>query len=56
LEIRELVGLAKSWVEKRSWEKIEKLLPKEYEWEYQETKRRKKKGRAVERNFGNFWN
>jgi hypothetical protein len=47
----EIVGLAKSWVEERSWEKIEKMLPKEYEWECQGTKRRKKKGRAAERKF-----
>jgi hypothetical protein len=33
-------------------EKIEKLLPKEYKWKCQGTKREKKKGRAPERNFG----
>jgi hypothetical protein len=34
--------------------KIEKWLPKEYKWECQGAKRRKKKGKAAERNFGNF--
>jgi hypothetical protein len=45
-----------TWVEERSWGKIEKLLPKEYKWECQRAKRGKKKRRATERKFGNFWN
>jgi hypothetical protein len=43
-------------IEEGNWEKIEKMLPKEYKWECQGVKRGKKKGRAAERNFGNFWN
>jgi hypothetical protein len=41
------VGLVETWVEERSWRKIEKLLPKEYKWECQWGKRGKKNGRAA---------
>jgi hypothetical protein len=56
-----VVGLVETahvetWVKELSWGKIEKLLPKEYKWECQRTKRGKKKRRAAERKFGNFWN
>jgi hypothetical protein len=51
----EIVRLVETWVEEQSWEKIEKLLPKECKWECQE-QNAKKKGRAAEWNFGNFWN
>jgi hypothetical protein len=43
----QIVGLVETWVEERSWEKIEKLLPKEYKWECQGAKRGKKKERAA---------
>jgi hypothetical protein len=42
----EIVSLPETWVEERSWKKIEKTLPKEYKWEGQGAKREKKKGRA----------
>jgi hypothetical protein len=41
------VSLPETWVEERSWKKIEKTLPKEYKWEGQGAKRVKKKGRAA---------
>jgi hypothetical protein len=44
----QIVRLVETWVEERSWEKIEKLLPKECKWECQEQNAEK------ERNFGNF--
>jgi hypothetical protein len=43
----QIVGLVETWVEERSWEKIEKLLPKECKWECQWAKRGKMKGRAA---------
>jgi hypothetical protein len=33
----EIVGLVETWVEDKSWEEIEKLLPKKYKWECQGT-------------------
>jgi hypothetical protein len=39
----EIVSVVEIWVEERSWEKIEKWLPKEYKWECQGAKRGKKK-------------
>jgi hypothetical protein len=42
----EIMSLPETWVEERSWKKIEKTLPKEYKWEGQGAKREKKKGRA----------
>jgi hypothetical protein len=41
------VGLVETWVEKQSWEKVEKTLPKEYKWEGQWAKRERKRGRAA---------
>jgi hypothetical protein len=41
------MGLVETWVEERSWETIEKLLPKEYKWECLGAKRGKKKGRGA---------
>jgi hypothetical protein len=43
----EIVGLVETGVEERSWEKIEKLLTKEYKWDCQGPKQGKKKGRAA---------
>jgi hypothetical protein len=39
----EIVSVVEIWVEERSWEKIEKWLPKEYKWECQGAKRGNKK-------------
>jgi hypothetical protein len=44
----EIVGLVETWVEERSWKKIDKTLPKGYKWKSQWAKREKKKGRATE--------
>jgi hypothetical protein len=44
----EIVGLVETWVEERSWKKIDKTLPKDYKWKSQWAKREKKKGRATE--------
>jgi hypothetical protein len=41
------VGLVETWVEERSWEKIERTLPKEYKWEGQWAKRERKRARAA---------
>jgi hypothetical protein len=41
------VGLVETWVEKQSWEKVERTLPKEYKWEGQWAKRGRKRGRAA---------
>jgi hypothetical protein len=41
------VGLVETWVEKQSWEKVERTLPKEYKWEGQWAKRERKRGRAA---------
>jgi hypothetical protein len=43
----EVVGLVETWVEKQSWEKVERTLPKEYKWEGQWAKRERKRGRAA---------
>jgi hypothetical protein len=43
----EVVGLVETWVEKQSWEKVERTLPKEYKWEGQCSKRERKRGRAA---------
>jgi hypothetical protein len=45
----EIVGLVETWVEERSWKKIEKTLPKDYKWKSQWAKREKKKGKATGR-------
>jgi hypothetical protein len=37
------VSLPETWVEERSWKKIEKTLPKEYKWEGQGAKRERKR-------------
>jgi hypothetical protein len=42
-----VVGLVETWVEERSWKKIEKTLPKDSKWKSQWAKREKKKGRAT---------
>jgi hypothetical protein len=42
-----VVDLVETWVEERSWEKIEKLLPKKYKRECQWAKRGEKKGKDV---------
>jgi hypothetical protein len=44
----EIVGLVETWVEERSWEKIEKWLPIEYKWECQgpNEERRKEEPRS----------
>jgi hypothetical protein len=41
------VGLVETWVEKQSWEKVERTLPKEYKWEGQWAKGERKRGRAA---------
>jgi hypothetical protein len=40
----EIVGLMETWVEERSWKKIEKTLQKDFKWKSQWAKREKKKG------------
>jgi hypothetical protein len=37
------VGLVATWGEERNWKKIEKSLPKEYQWEGEGAKREKKR-------------
>jgi hypothetical protein len=48
-----IVGLVETWVEERSWKKIEKLLLKEYKWQCQGAKRGRKSGGE---ELWNFWN
>lgn len=42
----DVVGMLETWVEEKSWRKIEKKLPDEFRWKYQGAIREKGKGRA----------
>ena len=42
----DLVGLLETWVQEQGWEKIQKMLPKEFNWERQSASRQKRKERA----------
>jgi hypothetical protein len=50
------VGLVETWVEKQSWEKVERTLPKEYKWEEKQKEKGEEEG-YMERNvhIDNEW-
>jgi len=47
LEEWEVLVLTETWIERKKWGKIKDKLPTGYDWKFQETKRRNKKGRAM---------
>jgi exonuclease III len=42
----DVVGLVETWVEEKGWERLEKRMPREFEWKCQYAVRESKKGRA----------
>ncbi|KAH0820296.1 hypothetical protein GEV33_002495 [Tenebrio molitor] len=42
----DVVGLVETWVEEKGWERLEKRMPREFEWKCQYAERESKKGRA----------
>jgi hypothetical protein len=42
----DVVGMVETWVEGKGWEKLEKRMPREFEWKCQYAERESKKGRA----------
>lgn len=43
----DVMFLSETWLQKKDWEGVQKLLPKGYVWEVQEARRRNKKGRTM---------
>jgi exonuclease III len=42
----DVVGLVETWVEEKGWERLERRMPREFEWKCQYAERESKKGRA----------
>jgi hypothetical protein len=42
----DVVGLVETWVEEKGWERLEKRMPRDFEWKCQYAERESKKGRA----------
>jgi exonuclease III len=42
----DVVGLVETWVEEKGWERLERRMPREFEWKCQYADRESKKGRA----------